>query len=247
METITVVVAVDDHHLSELQKTLPSWLKYKNFGQYKFLIIYDSDQVKLSDQRFEILKNLQVEYISFSDPAKVYASQREKMLTALTCLPGIYVKTPWYLKIDTDCTALNDSKWFDESWLRKNYVFITNPWGSTKPANSIELLDKWSASRFNGTYKSLNLPFNPTEGRIKHNRIISWLFLCKTEWSRDISQSFILNPQNEKDPIVFKLPSISDKEYRVSQDTVLWYMATIRGDKYKVFNFKDKGWMHSRV
>jgi hypothetical protein len=244
---ITAVIAVDDHHLNELQKTLPTWVKYKNFKQFPLLVIYDSTQVKLSDPRFDILKDFKVDYVSFSDPLGVYKTQREKMLTALTALPGYYVKTPWYLKIDTDCTATNSDKWYDESWLEKNYAFITNPWGYTKPANSIELLDKWAASTFKGAYKPLNLPFDPTENKVKHQRIISWLFLCKTEWSRDVTKNIVYRDPAYPDVDIFKLPSISDTEYKVSQDTFLWYMAAIRGDRYKLFNFKDKGFTHGRV
>lgn len=247
METITVVIAVDNEHLDELQKTLPTWVEHKDFKKYPFLVIYDADQVALTDPRFDILKDFNANYVKWSDPDKIYNTQREKMLTALTVLPGLYVKTPWYLKIDTDCTATNNDKWYDESWLKKDYVFITNPWGYTKPANSIELLDNWADDYFDGTYKPLNLPYNPEDNKVKHKRIISWLFLCKTEWSYEVAHNFIQNEDKPDDPVIFKLPSISDKEYKVSQDTILWYMAAIQKDKYKLFNFKDKGWKHGRV
>jgi hypothetical protein len=161
------------------------------------------------------------------------------MLTALTVMPGKYVKTPWYLKIDTDCIATDNQKWFDESWLEKDYVFITNPWGTTKPANAIQLLDNWAVEKFPGI-TPLNLPFDPTADKIHHKRIISWLFLCKTSWSAVVAEYF--NHDG-----IYILPSISDKEYKVSQDTILWYLAELQGFKYKVFNFKRKGWDHRRI
>jgi hypothetical protein len=239
---ITIVLAVDNQHLDELQVSLPTWIKYKNFDKYKFLVIFDKSQVTPSEDRFEIFKNLQVEYVSWEDPLHLYQSQREKMLTALTVLPGIHVKTPWYLKIDTDCIATDNQKWFDESWLEKDYVFITNPWGSTKPANAVELLDEWAKDKgFVGSKAPLNLPFDPSEKKIYHKRIISWLFLCKTEWSAQMAKHV------HYDETIYKLPSISSKEYRVSQDTFLWYVAEIFGHKYKTFQFKKKGWKHTRI
>lgn len=162
---ITIVVAVDNHHLDELQTSLPSWIKYKEFNKYPFLVIYDDSQLQLDDVRFDIFKNINVSYIPVQKGN--YNSQREKMLTALTVLPGKHVKTDWYLKIDTDCIATNYDKWFDESWLNKKYVFITNKWNSTKPANAIELLDNWSANKFDNRYEKLNLPYNKNDKSIK--------------------------------------------------------------------------------
>lgn len=235
---ITIVLAIDNQHLDELLISMPTWIKYKGFDKYPFLVIYDAAQVHPADDRFEIFKNMNVEYVAWKDPLSAYSTQREKMLTALTVMPGLHVKTPWYLKIDTDCLATDDQKWFDESWLQKNYVFISNPWGTTKPANAIELLDTWAGKKL-GT-APLNLPYDPAANKIKHKRIISWLFLCKTEWSREVAEYF-------NDGGIYKLPSISSTEYRVSQDTVLWYLAEAQKKRYKVFQFKDKGWKHTRI
>jgi hypothetical protein len=240
-DLLTVVVAVDNQHLNELLVSLPTWIKFKGFDKYPFLVIYDSSQLHPSDDRFEIFKGLNVEYVGFRNHLDAYTTQREKMLTALTVMPGLWVKTKYYLKIDTDCVATDDQKWFDESWLNKGYVFITNAWASTKPANAIELLDQWGAMRFPvSEFKPLNLPYDPADGKIKHKRIISWLFLCNTEWSAKVAEYF--NHDG-----IYKLPSISDKEYKVSQDTVLWYIATIQKDRYKVFNFKSKGFDHIKI
>jgi hypothetical protein len=148
-------------------------------------------------------------------------------------------KKEWYLKIDTDCIATDDSKWFDESWLKKDYVFITNKWGSTKPANAIELLDQWMVTKKHDV-KPLNLPYNKDDIKIKHERIISWVFLCKTSWSKEMNAYFYYHG-------IYQLPSISSTEYKVSQDTVLWYLATVLNYKYKLFKFKSKGWLHTKI
>jgi hypothetical protein len=239
MSKITIVVAIDNQHLDELQVTLPTWIKYKGFDKFPFLVIYDAFHLHPDQDKFEIFKNLNVTYVPFHDYESIYQSQREKMLTALTVLPGLHVKTPWYVKIDTDCIATDNQKWFDESWLDKDYVFISSPWGSTGPSNAIELLDKWAAEIIPGV-NPLNLPYDPKDAKIKHKRIISWLFICHTEWSQYMAEYF--NHDG-----VYKLPSISDTEYKVSQDTVLWYLATVFGYKYKVFNFKQKGWDHRKI
>lgn len=238
---VTVVVAVDNVHFNELVKTLPTWLKHKNINQFKFLVIVDADEVNMNDARFKIFEGLEVKYVSIDNKLGLYKSQREKMLTALATLPGKYVDTKWYLKIDTDCIAINGDKWFDKTWLKKDYVFISNPWHKTKPKNAIQLLDEWSQKKFNGTYAPLNLPIDEENNCVRHKRIISWLFFCNTEWSQIITAPCVV----END--YYKLPSISDKEYKVSQDTFLWYMAEIGKYRYKIFNFKSKGWRHIRV
>ncbi len=230
---ITVLTAIDDEHVNELQKTFPTWIKYKKLNEFPISIIYDADQLSETDSRLDFLKEYKVTFIPWTGK---YASQREKMLTALTLVPANDIKTDWYLKIDTDTTATNNDKWFDYSWLKKDYVFISQPWKSTKPANAIKLLDDWSTKQFSGKFKKLDLPFDPNEKSIRHNRIISWLFLCNTKWSADMAQF-----------CAGTLPSISDIKRRVSQDTYLWYMAEITGKKYKTFNFKSKGWIHGRV
>jgi hypothetical protein len=230
---ITVITAVDDEHINELAKTFPTWIKYKKLNEFPIQVIYDADQLNESDPRFDFLKEYKVKLIPWTGS---YFTQREKMLTALTLVPSDECRTDWYLKIDTDTTALNDSKWFDYTWLEKDYVFISNPWGSTKPANAIELLDNWAEKQFSGKFKRLNLPYKPEDKSIRHNRIISWLFLCKTNWSADMAQY-----------CAGKLPSISNTPRKVSQDTYLWYMAEATGAKYKTFKFKTKGWTHGRV
>lgn len=249
-DQITVVVAVDDLHLSELQQTLPTWIKYKNFNKFNFLVLYDASQVSTEDDRFEIFKDLRVTYVPIYDSMHVFHSQREKMLTALTIMPAFFVTTPWYLKIDTDCIATNSDKWYDDKWLDKDYVFISNPWGYTKPSNAIDNLDKWAVE--NNIGKPLNLPFNPDDNKIKHERIISWLFLCKTSWNKEIVKYLkIANGGWNNDEFtyndIYSLPFIDTDELKVSQDTTLWYLATITNKKYKLFKFKDKGWDHKRI
>ena len=60
-DLFTVVIAVDDKHLDELQISLPTWIKFKEFDKYPVIVIYEADQLHPADERFEIFKNLNVE------------------------------------------------------------------------------------------------------------------------------------------------------------------------------------------
>jgi len=223
----SIITAVDKQHLRELEQSYYSWVEYKQeFRKYPIKIIYDSSQVTLND--LKTFKRNDVEFIPWDGN---YKTQREKMLTALTVLPAQIVDTTWYLKIDTDTFALNNKSWvpeFDDS------VFITNHWGSTKPANAIETLDDWAdkVDYFKGTSR-LNLPYDSNSGKIKHSRIISWLFFGQTKWTNEVTDCFL-------DTNKYQLPF-------PSQDTCLWYCAMRKGYKYRTINFKELGFEHRKI
>lgn len=232
----TIVTAIDAHHLNELEKVYPDWVEYKKeFRTSPMVIIYDTAQVSLEDPRLNQFRRSGVTFVPWSVPDGFYPSQREKMLTALTVLPSRHVNTEWYLKIDTDTVALNNSNWVPSiADYGRDTAFISNSWGYTKPADAIQRLDNWADKKdyFLNTPR-LDLPFDKSSNKIKHSRIISWLFFARTAWSATVSETFRTSDG-------YRLPF-------PSQDTCLWYCAKRKGIDYKTFRFKDRGWDHRKI
>jgi hypothetical protein len=157
------------------------------------------------------------------------------MLSAFVSIPSRYVTTPWFLKLDTDTYAINDYSWIDESWFDQDVCFISNPWGYTKPANSIDILDTWGDTIDDLKNKDrLNIHLLNNELKLYHPRIISWLYFCRTEWMEKVSSYTRINNSD-----FCKLPV-------PSQDTYCFYCAERRKDKYIKIKFKRRGWVHIR-
>ena len=193
MIEFTTVVAVDAAHVRELQIVWPTWVRHRpEIMRSPLLIIVDGAAGSLEDweDRLQFVEH-PARRIRLWDQEGV--SQREKMLTALTILPGMDVDTEWYLKLDTDVVATGPADWLREEWFApgdegSEPVFVSNPWGYTKPADAIERLDRWANMQpeFSGT-QPLGLSPNPGESLVSHPRIISWCFFGRTKWTREVT------------------------------------------------------------
>jgi len=238
MIDFTLVTAVDKHHITELLKVWPTWVQHKKeMRNCPVHIIYDTGSLSMRDMLLlDFLRedNRNITLLPWVVPDNLYSSQREKMLTALTVLPPKYVKTRWFLKLDTDTFAVDNSKWIEDYWFNThNSVFIANGWGYTKPANAIECLDDWGDTiREIKKYPRLDIPYDPSWSRICHKRISSWVFFCKTDWAEKMAKYI------KRDDGYYKLPV-------PSQDTYLWYVAKRMGYSYTTVKFKKMGWKHS--
>lgn len=231
MSDITLLICIDKKHIEELKFSYKTWEKYKpEITQLPKLIIYDYD-IHNRLNELDFIKN--VKYYPFKNKNH-YDSQRSAMLTSF--FEGIsQIETKYYLKIDTDCVAMNyDKSWIAELEDRDEYVFITNPWGYTKGIDRIKRLEDWGDSVYPlNQYKRLNLPVNEERNRVKHKRIISWLFLGRTEWTNYMSQLCWKDGH-------YKLPD-------PSQDTFIWYCADRTKAVYKRKQFKKLGFNHGRI
>lgn len=243
MKNLTISLAVDDKHLTELTYSFRTWNKFypQFFSEHPYCIVYDEEQVKDTDARFGIFKGLKYEMFPWKNFDNLYVDQREKMLTSLIAAPAEYIKTKWYLKIDTDTIATNNRQWIFDEWFEdgKNVndqnMFISNPWRYTKPPDAIDIMDEWS-DRFSDVknyYPRLNIHPNPGASSVSHKRIISWIMFARTEWTKYIS-SFAKTKNGS-----YKLPI-------PSQDTYLIYFAQRMKFNYKYVRFKKFGWDHLR-
>lgn len=225
----TTCVAIDDEHCKELELSYPTWVKHKReILRNPLLLICDGDQ---HDQHQWIIRTSFIEQRLKIVLAHIdgCASQREKMLTALVHLPHLHVETDWYLKLDTDAVALDNSKWIHDNWFDNHTKFIASPWSYTKPANALDTLDEWANchAAFWNT-KPMNVPHVKNARRVCCSRIISWLMFVKTSFSARCSR---LADNRKRLPVP-------------SQDTFLWYVAQRMELPYVTTRFKKLGWNH---
>jgi hypothetical protein len=177
LDDTTLALCVDADHIEELKFAWKTWKYFKpELVQTKEkLLIYDMEiRDRLSELDF-----LDDSFTLYSFNNKhYYQSQRDAMLTSW--FEGARkITTKFYLKIDTDCFAVNDNK----SWLSAisdadNYVITASPWGYTKNPDRIYRLEEWGdLAPPIKDFPRLNLRPNPGSDKILHPRIISFFSL----------------------------------------------------------------------
>ena len=111
------------------------------------------------------------------------------MLAGYVYVPAVAVKTPYWLKLDTDAVATGMEDWIDPEWFKDDPAIVSHPWGFTRPPNQMLELDAWVQEHldvmpmFQGS-KPLNLAPKPGEERVRHSRIISWCAFFKTSFNK---------------------------------------------------------------
>lgn len=240
----TLVVGVDKNHLKQLKYVWPTWQKHKpSTCRQPMVVFFDKTDVQ-EDDVLEILEgHPQLTTVPWPPNKTVYEGnpndkwyhpQRYKMLAGFVHLPGMVVKTPYWLKVDTDVVATGVDDWTEEEWFNGKYECISHRWGYTKPPNQILLLDDWvernrQTMSLLAHYEPLKLAPDPGSDIVKHARIISWCSIWGTAFTRWAAE------QATKTCGPYKLPV-------PSQDGFLWYMATRMGMGIIRENMKDRGW-----
>jgi hypothetical protein len=233
-EDFTTVIAVDEKHQHELKYAWRTWEKLKpEITNAKVILIYDAKEVDVNKNPFIdfIVQRKNVTPMSWNPPDGIYKDQREKMLTSFFPAMNL-VDTKWYLKIDTDCIATtNDVGWLAPEHYVGDPVFVSNPWGYTKPQNTFDLMDDWGDKMdLLNKFPRLALPYDKNSDLVRHDRIISFVYLGLTEWTKQMMSLC------EKDGN-FKLPF-------PSQDTFMWYCAARRKENFKRLKYKKFGFEH---
>lgn len=233
-QDITLVLGVDAQHLQELRQAWPDWMKFKpELREMPCLVFYDVKQVRTSELKF-LREHPQLRLIAWD--LSHARSQREKMLTGFVQVPAREVQTPWYLKLDTDAVATGPGEWIKPEWFLSDEhgelpVFIASPWGYSKPRYVMDVLDDWAdgvptlAAR-----PRLNLPYSSESSKVKHPRIISWLFFGRTDWTCEMA-------------------ALTAKDGRLpypSQDSFMVYCAERLGRRYVRAQMAEHGWKHQR-
>ncbi len=197
----TVVVSLDAKHIEQFSHTWPTWKKNKpSLISHPMVAIYDGKQ--LTDERVADVidhpylvmadwnQHCALDYGNGTD--KWYNPQRYRMLASFVHMPGRFVKTPYWLKIDTDAVAMGMDDWIDPTWFDNNPAIISHPWGFTRPPNQMELLDAWVEKHELLTelkkHPPLELHPKPGEDRVCHPRIGSWCAFFNTQFTRECSE-----------------------------------------------------------
>lgn len=247
----TVVLGVDKDHEIHLQTILPNWLerKPKTFRDRPFLIFFDSQAGVRSCLDGDIFRGIHditcipwpttsecpIEYED-DESSRFGRAQRYKMLSGFVHIPAMYVRTPYWLKLDLDVVASGNDDWIDEKWFEDRPAIIASPWGYTKPADQMMKLDAWvDANRMSiteiSTKPALNLKPMPGSDLVKHKRIISWCAFFDTSFTT------LCSLMAKSTCGIGKLPV-------PSQDGYMWYVAERSGLGIVKAPMKSLGWIH---
>jgi hypothetical protein len=232
----TLVLGLDRAHLEELRWTWPTWMRFKpELREMPAIIFYDATQISPADAPFTS-EHPNVRWLPWHLPGA--ASQREKMITGFVQVPAREVRTPWYLKLDTDAVATQPGPWIDPAWFAPGgkgrvAVIVSARWGYSKPRDVIDWLDAWGDTvpklrRF----PRLNLPPSSHSCRVYHRRIISWIFFGRTDWTQTAAAW--------TDAAGGRLPW-------PSQDTYLFYCAKRTRRRIVRERMTRYGWKHTSL
>lgn len=152
------------------------------------------------------------------------------MLSALVYGTAEHVKTPWYIKIDTDTLCLKaENRWHENWFVEKDpFVFVTASWSYSKGIERWNRLKAWAATvPFFADRPEVEGAENPFKDHVRHSRIISFFFWGRTEFAREVA-AIAPGPLLPID----------------SQDTFMWYCARRLGRKYAAVRIKKYGLHH---
>lgn len=240
----TLVVAVDEHHLQQLQKTHETWVGRFSISAPPMLVIYDGSQVShdqiIDTIQWNMIETFDWNYFCDVDYPKGKdrwsTSQRYKMLAGVVYGSALRVKTPYWLKLDTDVVSpFPCQMWIKSDWFVDKPAIVGHRWPYTKPGNTISRLDRW-ATRYRNVLTELNekpslkLKRNPDEDLVAHKRIISWCSFFKTDYTKLCCEF------SRKTVGWGKLPV-------PSQDSYMWYVASRLGLTIRRVNMKNSGWI----
>jgi hypothetical protein len=134
---ITVVTACDPKYVDQLALTYPTWRDMKGINRHKMLVFVNGMEV--SDQRLDFLRHPNIELVPWAMPKA--ADHREEMLTAFVVGAAKYVRTPYWLKLDADSFASDNSPLLTQEM--EEYVFFGHRWGYSWEKH-IRGLDEWA-------------------------------------------------------------------------------------------------------
>lgn len=234
MKDLTLTVTVDKPHLRELRLSAPTW--FKHWPELaKFPLIVFADEAEKPEwwarQLSEFVKHRDATIVPWPEMPGV--DQRSRMISAFVHGVARHCETPWHLKIDTDTACMSrDERCFAPEWFADDVVFTSTGWKYTKPAARHVALVEWARTvrRFDGKPEApAKWQGDPGVVKCFHKRIISYLFLGKTAFVKEVSDLC-----REHGPAI---PG-------GSHDGLLWYCAVRLGRKWLRANMGKLGWAH---
>ena len=217
----TIVTACDPAYVEKLRLTFPTWERHKQITRYPIIVFVQG--MALDDDRLAFLKHPSVRLIPWEFPVE---SQREKMLSAFVFGVARHVRTPWWLKLDADAYATDATPLITEEM--KRYSLYGHRWGYSF-AEHIRTLDVWA-----GEHPELKAAPIFDSSRVRgrryyHRRTASFVQLEKTALTRTA-----VRLGGDRLPVP-------------SQDTYLFYLATLLGHPVGSANFKKHHGMNNKT
>lgn len=240
--SFSVVIGLDENTIKQAKVTVPNWLRIKpGLHDVPWVVFFDYATVQKHELQFlaDLIPDLQL--ISYGlgvswegdESSKWYRPQRYKMLSGFIHATAEYVSTDYWLKLDTDTVATHSDRWINPEWFEGTPAIISHPWGYTKPADQMDLLDAWADRYKFEEFIEPPLNLHPNEGSslVRHKRIISWCGFFNTRFTQLCS----LLASSTCGPLQLPVPS---------QDGFMWYCAKRMGLPISRTNMKERGWAH---
>lgn len=225
----TIVTAVNPPYLEKLKLTLPTWQKKPQFVDRPAIIFHNGFSLNENPPELNWIQEHLPNYKLVHWDMEKYDSQRELMLSSFVLGTAIHVKTPYWVKIDSDAFFVNDIDVFNEEHLK--YDISASSWHYTKPGHWLSDLDNWASKNSIPGENILKTPEEIKEAiksrRYGHKRIASFICLHKTSFTVEAAIA-----AGSRLPVP-------------SHDTYMWYYAFRTNKKIDRFKVKKKGCLNN--
>lgn len=217
MKGFAIVTACSKRYMDKLRLTLPTWTMKPRFKGAPLYILTDdglNEDWSFARKHFPKVSLLR-------GVIRDGETQREAIFRSLFQSTVEIPESHW-VKFDADTFFIDDRDIFTEDDF--DCDIVSGAWGYTKPGTWLKDLDKW-ADRLQLPGKPYLVPGQePNPGKHGHRRIISWICLHKTEFTR-----YIAGLIGERMPVP-------------SHDTLAWYLAErIPGRLWSTHRFRAMG------
>jgi hypothetical protein len=226
-EDVTIVTACDPKYIEHLKVTLPNWVKHKHVDKFEMIVYVNGFRRYRRNSELDFLRAYpNIRIIPWDMPEA--EDQRERMLSAFVLGAAKDVKTPYWVKIDADAYASDDSPLLVPEM--KDHVIAGHKWGYSFAKHIGPLID-WANQQpaFNGTPQDIFDPAKVEGRKYWHPRVASFVQFHKSEFVRMAAE-------------------IAGTRLPVpSHDTYLWYVANRLGLPVMRTNFKTRRGMGNKT
>lgn len=223
----TPVVVVDAEHLeAELELSIQTWRKYKpQMWEMPWLMVYDRESL----QRQRVQMFLDLHGLSHTEllpwppgGCGSFVSQWEKMVSSLyyACR---WVRTAWWMRLDTDAAATGNRRWFSRRWFRSDLVMVGPRFMPIKGPD-MRWLDRWGDT----------LPeFAAYPPQSLEKKAGGWCTFHRTDWTRHCVAIAERHLGRCQIPVA-------------AEDAFFTFCASRFLKSYHVCNMCRMGWLHPR-
>lgn len=237
----TIVIGVDAKHLDQAALTWPTIQRYKpSLLTRPRLVFYNAVNLSKSGRKAvegEISRILSpsdivpwdTTYIDYGTGTSKWDNPHRHRMLAGFLYASRHVKTPYWLKLDTDAIATGVDDWIQPDWFKWSPAIVGPPWSYTKPPDQMLKLDQWVAEHRLFSSPPLNLVPAAGASRLVHQRVAGWCNFFDTQMTQYCAEACERTVGAGK----MAVPSL---------DGLLWYYA-MRSDLPVVrVNMKRYGW-----